>query len=147
MLENIDCLVQLLSHLPIRERESCRAVCLNWSVAVDVLARTQKTLVIVAVGDRRWEKNSASRGTFDQEYSIDSSHKSVIFWPHPYIRYHCFCQMLSRFPNLQSITFEGIEHWNDHLFHQLTTACPRLTRLQFFGCVGLGKSEGVFEEF
>ena len=159
MLENIDCLAHMLSYLTVRERESCRAVCLNWLLSADELARTQQTLVIVGQqrehagstvannntteslpGRRGFRSFSSSEEIFSscRNYSTSTT-SQIIRWPHSYIRYHCFCQMLGRFPNVQAITFEGIEHWNDHLLHQLAAACPRLTRLDFFSCVGIGK--------
>ncbi|KAH9392993.1 hypothetical protein TYRP_006092 [Tyrophagus putrescentiae] len=139
MLENIDCLAHMLSYLTVRERESCRAVCLNWLLSADELARTQQTLVIVGQ-QREHAGSTVANNNTTESLPGRRGFRQIIRWPHSYIRYHCFCQMLGRFPNVQAITFEGIEHWNDHLLHQLAAACPRLTRLDFFSCVGIGRS-------
>lgn len=158
MLENIDCLAHMLSYLSVRERESCRSVCLNWLISADELARTQQSLVIV--GQRRDQpknnnehsssaeertglegrrRNFLHSGSSGHQLNAKGSSRSLISWPQNYIRYHCFCQMMGRFPNVKSLTFEGIEHWNDHLLDQLAAACPQLTSLAFVRCVGLGR--------
>jgi len=142
MLENIDCLAHIMSYLSVREREMYRQVCQRWLLSADELARTQQSLAIVGKREgisvtpmRRFpltgHRSSSTNGVGTSDFTI--------YWPHNFIRYHCFCLMLLRFPNIRSLRFEGIDHWNDHLLGELTTLCPLLNSLSFVRCVGLGE--------
>lgn len=144
-LDNVDCIAHILSYLPVREREMYRRVCNLWCHSADELARVQQSIVVV--GQRNVKMDTVSNPnptTKPNQNSIKPStdcandETKVIHWPHNFIRYQCYCLMLDRFPNLRSIRFEKIDHWNDHLIQELISYCPLLTSIAFVRCVGLG---------
>lgn len=154
MLENIDCLINMMSYLNVRERETCRQVCFNWLITANQMARTQQSLNIVGQRERNGTtnvsanvKNSFPRRYFSTEQEANrmwnpnqdyNSISNIIKWPYNFIQYQCFCQVFTRFPNLRSLRFECIDHWNDHLLIKLTKLCPHLKNISFVRCIGLG---------
>lgn len=136
-LENLDCLAHILSFVPVREREICRLVCSQWRTSADQLARTQHSLAIVGQRDRTCS-TPATSPSIRSDDPREPYH--LIRWPHNFIRYQCYCLLLDRFPNLRSIRFESIDHWNDHLINELCTHCPSLSNISFVRCLGLGRS-------
>ncbi|UXI17369.1 uncharacterized protein NH340_JMT03312 [Sarcoptes scabiei] len=135
---------RIVSNLSILDRERFRLVSKQWSQSIDHLARAQQNLSLIGHCERDVEF------PFDAESTVDSGtlrirNDDILQWRYPYIRYQCFSLLLKRFPNLQSIRFESISFWNDHLIEELINCCKQLRSLAFVHCNGIGRSR-LFEE-
>jgi len=130
MVSNIDCLINILSRLSIRDRQQCRQVCSNWKSSSDHLSIAQKELKIVSRYQSYRQKCEESSNT--------------IVWPKSYIKYIYYCDLLKEFPNLKSLSFVGFDHWNDPLINELCSSCPLLTSVEFITCDGLGIYDFIY---
>jgi hypothetical protein len=124
MVSNIDCLINILSHLSVRDRQKCRQVCNHWKSSSDHLSIAQKELKIVSRYQSYRQKCEESPNT--------------IVWPKSYIKYDSYCDLMQKFPNLKSISFIGFDHWSDPLIHEMSISCPLLNSIEFIACDGLG---------
>lgn len=135
-MENIDCIVEILSNLPIVERESCRLVSNKWSYCVDILARGQHYLNVIGA---QLPINNDDNSLINNEFELKRKNIiNTIHWPHKFIHYERYCLLLNRFSNLWAIRFESIDYWNDYLIEELARYCPLLTEIAFVRCYGIG---------
>ena len=124
MVTNTDCLVEILSYLSVRDRHNCRLVNSFWRQSSDHLSVAQKRLILVS----KYQSYRLKYEDSDQ----------TIVWTTSYVKYNTYLDLISRFPNLRSLSFVGFDYWNDSLIGHMTVSCPALTSLEFIACDGLG---------
>ena len=126
MALNIDCLLNILSRVSVRDRHNLRLVNSTWKQSSDHLSYTQKRLVLVSKFQSYKHKYEDSENT--------------IVWSTGYVKYNTFLDLMSRFPNLIYLTFIGFNYWNDSFINFVTICCPALTSLEFIAVEDLGKN-------
>lgn len=143
---NVDCIIEILSKLSLNDREQCRRISHSWYWSANRLASIQQELYIIG-HDRhhRCRKHShipqrREKIIIDDNNGGSTTELNTIYWPYPFIRYQCYCLILKRFPNLRTIGFESINHWNDHMIEELIINCPHLHSISFIQCYGVGQS-------
>lgn len=153
-IKNIDCIIEILKNLSINDREQCRQISTIWNWSANCLALIQSELNIqgfdrhyqcrehLHLQQRQYRPQNTIFGedVDDNDFQISNNNLNTIKWPYPFIRYQCYCLMLKRFPNLRTIRFESINHWNDHMIEELIINCPRLQSISFIQCHGVGHS-------
>lgn len=126
--QNMDCLMHVLSQLPINERVKCRLVCKTWREAIDKLFSGQRYLRII------YNK----RKNFDNYYKINDSNDGIkslnTYITTKQISFQLFHQMMTNFPSLESLVIKGVSLGDINLYVMANT-CRQLTKLSLTSCI------------
>jgi hypothetical protein len=120
---NMDCLIHIFTHLPMRDKLSCRLVCKLWLTSIDKLFSGQQSLEIIARSQICDQKNCSN-------FAILVDRKNLNF--------RVFNFMLLRFRNITTLTIRNLMQLSDIIMFTITTNCTNLCTLNFCSCNGLG---------
>lgn len=123
---NTDCLIQVLTHLSVKEKVKCRSVCGRWREAVDKVLSGQRSLEIIYAPKKAHKY---------YELSSDLIHDSVTtYLMSRQIKFQLFHQMMALFPSLKTLTVRNLP-LDDVMLLVLANTCRQLTRLSFSSCI------------